>query len=647
MSKNAPILRCVEEFLFKDQGHLNANPKLWKYCEPFIRDLLDEFYIHVSRQPKLMQIIGKEARIEGLKKAQFEHWNLLLGGELDEKYHERVNMIGIAHERVGLDQGWYAISYSWIMMRLVPRLISKLRFRPQELSRIISDVLARINIDMMLATSAYEEKTMQNLSSLQQHDSEIKNLRNLANTVVDVNKTAFNLASLTTNTKNASKSAQTISTAATELATSVEQIAENSESAAREAEQSNQKVLEGRSEVEKATTAIQNLLTAISATSDSMTELSNASDQIGQILTEIEDIAEQTNLLALNATIEAARAGEAGKGFAVVASEVKNLASQTSRSTDNIAQRIQALRNGMSLIRDTLNDSEKAAGEGEAAIASTAETMTTISEQVSNVNIKMNGISDILQEQTSATNEIAEIISKVADLSVENERLLLEMSEGFQNSNDQFSESAKNWFIGNSERSLCEMAKIDHILFKKRVFDTVMGRNNWKSSEVPDHHNCRLGKWYDAVDNEHLINHPMFSKLHEPHQRVHQTAKDALDAHYDDNLPKALMHLTELNEASAVVVELLSNLSNSLDTAADLHNRRQYERLTTRLSAKVNHPDGHNDVVVSDISEAGVRISGAEMNEGEKLSISIGNEPAREATAAWSKNGMTGLKFAQ
>lgn len=645
MAKTTPMLTCIEQFLFDGTGHLESNPKLWRYCEPLITTVLDDFYRHVMRQQQLTKLIGEESRIAGLKKAQIAHWEMLLGGALDENYQEHSNRIGVAHERVGLDQGWYIASYTWIMMRLIPQLAAKLRFRPRELHQVMMALTARINIDMMLATSAYEEKTFETASALQQQETEVKNLRGLADTVVDVNSTAFNLASLTTNSKNASGSAQTISTAASELAASVEQIAENSESAAQEAEQSNQTVLESRSAVDEAISAIQNLLSAINATSESMTELSDASDQIGQILTEIEDIAEQTNLLALNATIEAARAGEAGKGFAVVASEVKNLASQTSKSTENIAQRIQALRNGMNLIRETLNDSEKAAADGEAAVASTAETMTSISDQVSSVNRKMNDISGILQQQTVATNEIAESISKVARLSNENETLLSEMSEGFQRSNDQFSKTATDWFKSESERSLCEMAKIDHVLFKKRVYDTIMGRNNWKSSEVPDHHNCRLGKWYDGVSNDKLTNNPVFAELKGPHKAVHLAAKQALDAHYEDDFPKALQHMRELNEASFTVVKMLGSLSASLDQAAEKRNRREFERMMTRMNATIHGNDGQEEAIIDDISEGGARISGIELAEGETLSISIDNDGPRDAQAAWSKDGVTGVKF--
>ena len=131
----------------------------------------------------------------------------------------------------------------------------------------------------------------------------------------------------------------------------------------------------------------------VSATSVHMDTLSQAVQSIGEIVKLINDIAAQTNLLALNATIEAARAGEAGKGFAVVANEVKNLANQTGRATDEIAQQVGAVQNST---REMI-----------ASIQGVADTIRTI-DQVSSA------IASAVQEQEAATQEIASNIDAVA-----------------------------------------------------------------------------------------------------------------------------------------------------------------------------------------------------------------------------------------
>ena len=121
-----------------------------------------------------------------------------------------------------------------------------------------------------------------------------------------------------------SKNVQTVATAAEEMAIGVREIAKNASDAARVAT---------------------NAVTMAKSTNDTIDKLGDSSTEIGKVIKVITSIAQQTNLLALNATIEAARAGEAGKGFAVVANEVKELAKETAKATEDISRKIEAIQN--------------------------------------------------------------------------------------------------------------------------------------------------------------------------------------------------------------------------------------------------------------------------------------------------------------
>jgi methyl-accepting chemotaxis protein len=121
-------------------------------------------------------------------------------------------------------------------------------------------------------------------------------------------------------------------------------------------------------------------------TQEHVASLTQATDQIGDVLHLINDIASQTNLLALNATIEAARAGEAGKGFAVVAGEVKSLAAQTARATEDIASRVQQMRgvvDGMVRSIADIGAAIDAARDASVAIAGAVNQQTTVSNEIS------------------------------------------------------------------------------------------------------------------------------------------------------------------------------------------------------------------------------------------------------------------------
>ncbi len=379
-----------------------------------------------------------------------------------------------------------------------------------------------------------------------------------------VNDIAMDLTFLGRNTRDLTERAQMIASATTELVASVEEITSNSEGAAHNAAAADNTVGSGRNAMGRVDTAIQNIAVAVDDTASSVDGLKQASEQIEQILTVIETIAHQTNLLALNATIEAARAGEAGKGFAVVASEVKGLATQTSKSTEDISQRIGALRDGMNMILTNMERSKTAVGDGQSAITEAAGVMDEIAGQVTDVSERMQGISSILGQQKEATLEISRNIEQVASTATENEKRLTTVSEVLRSNNDRFSAKAKTWHAEGDPRSLCEMAKIDHVLFKKRVMDAVMGYAAWRANEVPDHHGCRLGKWYDGVRDPAVLRMPAFTGIIAPHEQVHSAARMALEAHETNDTAGAMTALARLNEASSEVVTQLDRFSEAL-----------------------------------------------------------------------------------
>ncbi len=174
-----------------------------------------------------------------------------------------------------------------------------------------------------------------------------------------------------------SQNLQTVATGAEEMGVSIREIAKNATEAA--------KVATSAVKVAETTTA-------------TVSKLGESSNEIGQVIKVITSIAQQTNLLALNATIEAARAGEAGKGFAVVANEVKELAKETAKATEDISRKIEAIQ-----------------GDTKAAV----EAIASISEVINQVNGISNTIATAVEEQNATTNEMARNVSEAANSSGE------------------------------------------------------------------------------------------------------------------------------------------------------------------------------------------------------------------------------------
>lgn len=210
---------------------------------------------------------------------------------------------------------------------------------------------------------------------------------------------------------------QQVATAVTEMSATVQEIANSCDHAAENAKTADGEAANGQSIVSSTVEAISKLANDVELASSVINKLEEDSEAIGSVLGVIREIAEQTNLLALNAAIEAARAGEQGRGFAVVADEVRTLASRTQQSTQEIQSIIECLQDGTKKAVAVMDDSVTSAKDTVSKASGASNSLSAIVESVSTIFDANAHIATAAEQQSSAANEIDKSVVQISELS--------------------------------------------------------------------------------------------------------------------------------------------------------------------------------------------------------------------------------------
>ena len=305
-------------------------------------------------------------------------------------------------------------------MLLFSLLVSRSINRPlEQLGRTIATVQRNSDLSLRAEAVGRDElaQTAQAFNTMLEHFQRL--IRHLGGASVQLASASEEMSAISAQVSDAANGQgdQTamVATAVHEMSAAVQQVAENALDMARVAEDVRREAHQGTELVEANLGAIERLSQAVQESAEVIDRLHSQSDEIGSVLGVIQSIAEQTNLLALNAAIEAARAGEAGRGFAVVADEVRSLASNTQKATESIRGMIDSLQSGARQAVGVMQESRERAGDSVRHSRESGEALRHIANAIDRIADGNAQISTATEEQTAVAHEISQNITQLND----------------------------------------------------------------------------------------------------------------------------------------------------------------------------------------------------------------------------------------
>ncbi len=375
--------------------------------------------------------------------------------------------------------------------------------------------------------------------------------------------------------EQSSKAASSQASQINQIATAIEQMtativesSKNAGDATDNARKASDTAANGGEIVSNTIGGMQRISEVVRNSSDAIGKLSDSVHQIGAIIEVIDDIADQTNLLALNAAIEAARAGEQGRGFAVVADEVRKLAERTGKATGEITSMIKGIQVQTGEAVDVMQSGLKEVDTGRQLADRAGDSLTQVVQMSQRVMDMIQQIATASEEQSSAAEQISRTVEQISSVTKETAAGAEQSSAAAEQLNRQaegLRQMIGKFEIRGGNIAMFSLAKDDHRNYMKRLKAVILGKTSIDTWNSVTHKDCRFGKWYYTDGTSHYTQYGEFWNIEKPHQSVHTAANAAVSALAKGDEKLALKHFEDAERASESVISTCDSAIEALN----------------------------------------------------------------------------------